>query len=76
MITSEKLLHVPQKVFRSGGSRTSANFSSWQIWNCGECYNSFHLHCVQKWAKDSLFQLSQAMEGATPMEKAALKWCW
>ncbi|KAK3884596.1 hypothetical protein Pcinc_011152 [Petrolisthes cinctipes] len=45
------------------------------IWNCGECYSSFHLHCIQKWAKDSLFQLSQAMEDATPMEKAALKWC-
>ena len=26
------------------------------IWNCSECHCSFHLVCIQRWAKDSIFQ--------------------
>ena len=26
------------------------------IWNCTECYCSFHLQCIQRWAQDSIFQ--------------------
>lgn len=50
-----------------------------QIWNCGECYSSFHIQCVQKWAKDSIFQLSEAQADRTPDQKilqANLCWCW
>ena len=26
------------------------------IWNCGSCFCSFHLNCIQRWARDSVFQ--------------------
>lgn len=50
-----------------------------QVWNCGECYSSFHIQCVQKWAKDSIFQLSEAQADRPPDQKNFqnnLFWCW
>ena len=32
------------------------------IWSCGTCYVSFHIACIQKWAKDSIFQQRQQQE--------------
>ena len=32
------------------------------IWNCQNCYNSFHLDCIKKWAKDSIFQQKNLIE--------------
>ena len=32
------------------------------IWSCDNCFNSFHLNCVQKWAKDSIFQQKNQLE--------------
>lgn len=26
------------------------------IWTCGSCYCSFHMSCIQRWGKDSIFQ--------------------
>lgn len=37
------------------------------IWSCGTCYVSFHIVCIQKWAKDSLFQQRQQQEEAEAM---------
>lgn len=48
------------------------------IWSCGECYSSFHIQCVQKWAKDSIFQLSEAQADRAPDQKnfqSDLFWC-
>ena len=33
-----------------------------QIWSCDNCYNSFHINCVQKWAKDSIYQQKVQLE--------------
>ena len=32
------------------------------IWSCQNCYNSFHINCIQKWAKDSIFQQKNQLE--------------
>ena len=32
------------------------------IWNCLSCYDTFHLPCIQRWAKDSIFQQKNQME--------------
>ena len=32
------------------------------IWNCTECYCSFHLQCIQRWAQDSIFQQQRDFE--------------
>ncbi|KAG0725125.1 NF-X1-type zinc finger protein NFXL1 [Chionoecetes opilio] len=48
------------------------------VWNCGECFSSFHIQCVQKWAKDSIFQLSEAQaDNAYDMRalQSTLSWC-
>lgn len=50
------------------------------LWNCGKCYSSFHIQCIQKWAKDSIFQLSEAQADNVPDPRAApiqasLSWC-
>ena len=29
------------------------------IWNCEHCCCSFHINCIQRWAKDSVFQQKQ-----------------
>ncbi|MPC11040.1 NF-X1-type zinc finger protein NFXL1 [Portunus trituberculatus] len=51
------------------------------IWNCGECYSSFHIQCIQKWAKDSIFQMSEAQADSVSDPRAVqamsnLSWCW
>ncbi|KAK7066648.1 NF-X1-type zinc finger protein nfxl1 [Halocaridina rubra] len=46
------------------------------IWSCVECFCSFHMSCVQKWAKDSIFQLAEAHLETNPhFDKSTLKWC-
>lgn len=46
------------------------------VWSCGECYCSFHMSCVQKWAKDSIYQLAEAYSETDPhFDKSTLKWC-
>lgn len=32
------------------------------IWNCGNCFCSLHITCVQRWARDSIFQQKQDQE--------------
>jgi len=32
------------------------------IWSCATCYVSFHIGCIQKWAKDSIFLQRQQQE--------------
>ncbi|RXG62012.1 NF-X1-type zinc finger protein NFXL1 [Armadillidium vulgare] len=51
------------------------------LWNCDTCYTSFHLGCIQKWAKDSIFLQSQAEDEDTgparywaQKEKKEIKW--
>ncbi|CAB4055981.1 NFXL1 [Lepeophtheirus salmonis] len=36
------------------------------IWNCGTCYDSFHLQCIQRWARDSLKSSKDAQNWACP----------
>ncbi|KAK8747304.1 hypothetical protein OTU49_016736 [Cherax quadricarinatus] len=46
------------------------------IWSCGECYSSFHVSCVQKWAKDSIYQMVEAQGNSNErIDKSGLKWC-
>nr|XP_045609322.1 NF-X1-type zinc finger protein NFXL1-like [Procambarus clarkii] len=46
------------------------------IWSCGECYSSFHVSCVQKWAKDSIYQMAEAQADTNEkIDKSCLKWC-
>lgn len=33
-----------------------------KTWSCEHCYGIFHLYCIQKWAKDSLYNLSTENE--------------
>ncbi|XP_054708933.1 NF-X1-type zinc finger protein NFXL1-like [Uloborus diversus] len=40
-----------------------------KIWSCHHCFGIFHLHCIQKWAKDSLYNLSDVEK------KKKLQWC-
>ena len=32
------------------------------IWSCSNCFNSFHINCIQKWAKDSIYQQKVQLE--------------
>ena len=32
------------------------------IWSCATCFVSFHISCVQRWAKDTIFQKKQLLE--------------
>lgn len=32
------------------------------IWNCGECYCVFHMQCIQRWSRDSIFQQKNELE--------------
>ena len=32
------------------------------IWSCKSCYDTFHLTCIQRWAKDSIFQQKNLLE--------------
>jgi NF-X1-type zinc finger protein NFXL1 len=32
------------------------------IWNCVHCCCSFHINCIQRWGKDSIFQQKQDIE--------------
>uniref|UniRef100_A0A4W3I8K5 Nuclear transcription factor, X-box binding like 1 n=1 Tax=Callorhinchus milii TaxID=7868 RepID=A0A4W3I8K5_CALMI len=32
------------------------------IWSCSTCYCIFHLPCIQKWAKDSIFLVSSVLD--------------
>lgn len=44
-----------------------------KVWSCGGCYGILHLSCVQKWAKDSMFQQQQQQqEDAVAQQK--LQW--
>lgn len=46
------------------------------VWSCKECFCSFHMSCVQKWAKDSIYQLAEAhLESDPHFNKSTLKWC-
>lgn len=46
------------------------------IWNCEECHCSFHVNCVQKWAKDSIYQLAEAQTSTNERRnRHGLKWC-
>jgi hypothetical protein len=32
------------------------------IWNCESCYCTFHLNCIQRWARDNIFQQKNEIE--------------
>ncbi len=36
------------------------------MWNCGNCFCTFHLQCIQRWAKDSIFQQKADQESEFP----------
>ena len=33
-----------------------------EVWNCQSCFDTFHLSCIQRWAKDSIFQQKNELE--------------
>ncbi|KAF5301721.1 hypothetical protein FQA39_LY10652 [Lamprigera yunnana] len=45
------------------------------IWNCEECFSILHLMCIQRWAKDKVFQLKQSLVDEIPTKKT-LKIMW
>jgi len=36
------------------------------IWTCRHCHCSFHINCIQRWAKDCLFQQKNDLENEFP----------
>lgn len=61
--------------------RLNGLFPLFQIWNCESCYTAFHLLCIQRWAKDTVYQQAQNMEpglGELPIRDKSFKklqWC-
>ncbi|KAI4470848.1 nuclear transcription factor x-box binding 1 nfx1 [Holotrichia oblita] len=45
------------------------------IWNCSECYCSFHLMCIQRWSKDTIFNLKQLSEEHAHVRNINIAWC-
>lgn len=33
-----------------------------QVWSCSSCFSLFHLPCIQKWARDSVFLVSSVTD--------------
>jgi hypothetical protein len=46
------------------------------IWSCGTCYVSFHINCIQRWAKDTIFQQKQQLEGDPERPEKERRVCW
>lgn len=46
------------------------------IWSCGTCYVSFHINCIQRWAKDTIFQQKQQLEGDPERQEKERRVCW
>lgn len=44
------------------------------VWSCEFCYDIFHLPCIQKWAKDSVFAQEQAMQDDESTRRSAITW--
>ncbi|XP_023231990.1 NF-X1-type zinc finger protein NFXL1-like [Centruroides sculpturatus] len=44
------------------------------VWSCKGCFCIFHLHCVQKWSKDSIYHQTIAFENYSFQPKE-LFWC-
>lgn len=44
------------------------------VWSCYECYCVFHLDCIQRWSKDSIFQQKQILESPIQIRKVTLTW--
>ncbi|KAF5270987.1 hypothetical protein FQR65_LT05337 [Abscondita terminalis] len=45
------------------------------VWNCEECFSIFHLMCIQRWSKDTVFQLKKSLSEGLPV-KNNLKVVW
>lgn len=45
-----------------------------RVWSCGACYGVLHLACVQKWAKDSMFQQQQQQQQQEAVTEEKLQW--
>jgi len=46
------------------------------IWSCDTCYTSFHINCIQRWAKDSIFQQKQQLEDDPQRAVKEVDICW
>ncbi|KAG1690698.1 NF-X1-type zinc finger protein NFXL1 [Nymphon striatum] len=46
-----------------------------EIWSCECCYSSFHLSCIQKWGKDSIYYQSSQIADQNSLDKDAISWC-
>lgn len=56
-----------------------------QIWSCEFCYSFFHLNCLQRWAKDKIFQQKTNSDDVggyytnqgeyVPKQPKKIKWC-
>jgi len=45
-------------------------------WSCSTCYSGFHLVCIQRWAKDTIFQQKQQLEGDPERAAKERLVCW
>jgi NF-X1-type zinc finger protein NFXL1 len=44
------------------------------VWNCHKCYCVFHLNCIQRWSKDSIYQKKQIQESPIQVHQITLTW--
>ncbi|RXN08498.1 NF-X1-type zinc finger NFXL1 [Labeo rohita] len=62
----EKTRHYLHEVCQSGGVTCLICIASVRrtqaVWSCGACYCIFHITCIQKWAKDSIFLVSSVTD--------------
>uniref|UniRef100_A0A8C1R2L8 Nuclear transcription factor, X-box binding-like 1 n=1 Tax=Cyprinus carpio TaxID=7962 RepID=A0A8C1R2L8_CYPCA len=62
----EKTRHYLHEVCQSGGVTCLICIASVRrtqpVWSCVACYCIFHITCIQKWAKDSIFLVSSVTD--------------
>ncbi|XP_017781549.1 PREDICTED: NF-X1-type zinc finger protein NFXL1 [Nicrophorus vespilloides] len=67
-----------EEAFQSGACTCLICISSIKrtdaIWSCEKCYCFFHLMCIQRWSKDTIFQQKQALEAPVQVRRIKLKW--
>lgn len=45
-----------------------------QVWSCSSCFSLFHLLCIQKWARDSVFLVSSVTDEDFGQKNAPWSW--
>uniref|UniRef100_A0A4X2KU80 Nuclear transcription factor, X-box binding like 1 n=1 Tax=Vombatus ursinus TaxID=29139 RepID=A0A4X2KU80_VOMUR len=59
--TEGKQGKIVDKTFITYTSQIEQELIYWFVWSCSGCFCIFHMPCIQKWAKDSLFLVSSPL---------------